>query len=100
MMYEAATGGGYGANPQERANVFAHEVGHLFDADHQTAPSQAEFYNRATTYILSGSTLHTLMYSYVTTDPTYYSSDNLYGDFYHDNARRLSETKAVVAGYY
>jgi hypothetical protein len=100
MMYEAATGGGYGANPQERANVFAHEVGHLFDADHQTAPSQAEFYNRATTYILSGSTLHTLMYSYVTTDPTYYSSDTLYGDFYHDNARRLSETKAVVAGYY
>jgi hypothetical protein len=100
MMYEAATGGGYSANPQERANLFAHEVGHLFDADHQTASSQAEFYNRATTYILSGSTLHTLMYSYMTTDPTYYSSYNLYGDFYHDNARRLRETKAVVAGYY
>jgi len=100
MMFEASTGGGYGANPQERANVFAHEVGHIFDADHQTAPGQAEFYNRATTYIQTGSTLHTLMYSYVTTDPTYYSSDDLYGDFYHDNARRLRETKAIVAGYY
>lgn len=99
MMYERSLGGGYGAGPQERANVFTHEVAHLFDADHETAPSQTEFYNRATTYVLSGTTLHTLMYSYVTSDPTYFSSDDLYGDLYHDNARRLRDTKATVAGY-
>ncbi|MDO9324345.1 MAG: M12 family metallo-peptidase, partial [Methanoregula sp.] len=99
MMYERSTGGGYSANPQERANVFTHEVGHLFDADHQTAPSQTEFYNRATTYLINGVQLHTLMYSYVTSDPTYFSSDDLYGDFYHDNAQRLRETKATVSDY-
>jgi hypothetical protein len=105
MMYETATGGGYGANPQERANLFAHEVGHLFDADHQTASSQTELYNRATTYRISGIDYHTLMYSYITTDPTYYSSDDLHGTIYHgdslhNNAQRLRETKAIVAGYY
>jgi len=104
MMYERAVGGGYGANPQERANVFTHEVGHLFDADHETAPGQTELYNRATTYSISGTTYHTLMNSYVTTDPTYFSSDDPrnginYGDADHDNSRRLRETKATVAGY-
>jgi len=105
MMYEAAAGGGYGANPQERANVFTHEVGHLFDADHETAPGQTELYNRASTYRISGIDYHTLMYSYVTTDPTYYSSDDIHGTIYHgnslhNNAQRLRETKATVAGYY
>jgi hypothetical protein len=105
MMYERSVGGGYGANPQERANVFTHEVGHLFDAAHETAPAQTELYNRATTYVISGTTYHTLMYSYVTTDPTYFSSDDprsgvYYGDASHDNSRRLRETKATVAGYY
>jgi len=99
MMFERSAGGGYGANPQERANAFTHEVGHMLDADHETAPNQTELYNRATTYDTSGTTYHTLMYSYVTTDPTYFSSDDRYGDSIHDNARRLRETKATVAGY-
>ena len=104
MMYERSVGGGYGANPQERANVFTHEVGHLFDADHETIAPEQESYARATTYDIGSTTYHTLMYSYVTTDPTYFSSDDphggiSYGDASHDNSRRLRENKATVAGY-
>ncbi|MCK9632557.1 MAG: zinc-dependent metalloprotease [Methanoregula sp.] len=106
MMYESSAGGGYGANPQERANVFTHEVGHMLDADHEvpSSPIPQEPYNRATTYDISGTTYHTLMYSSVTTDPTYFSSDDPVGGITRgnatcDNSRRLRETKASIAGY-
>ena len=105
IMYESASGWGYSANAQQRAAVFTHELGHLFDADAQGAgenPSiQTETYNRATTYTTgSGQTQYTVMYSGQLGDPNYFSSSQInHGDLSHDNSKRLSETKSIVAGY-
>nr|WP_321352622.1 M12 family metallo-peptidase [uncultured Methanoregula sp.] len=103
IMYEAAPGWGYYANPQERAAVFTHEIGHLFDADAQGAgenPSiQLETYNRAISWTESGNVKYSVMWQGALADPNYFSSPNYHGDALHDNARRLSETKDTVAGY-
>lgn len=99
MTYEAWPPG-YIANPQDRANVFTHEIGHMFDADHEDAVRQGESYNRAWTYPLNGVTKKTVMYHILSQDPTIFSSnDGIHGDISHDNARRLRETKGEVSGY-
>ncbi|MCK9630037.1 MAG: zinc-dependent metalloprotease [Methanoregula sp.] len=100
MSYEAMPG--YVANAQDRAYVFTHEIGHLFDGDHQdgaAAPYQ-EPYNRAINYSLSGAVKQTTMYSTVSQDPLIFSTDDgVHGDNNHNNALRLKETKGYVSGY-
>jgi hypothetical protein len=103
IMYEAAPAWGYFAGPQERAALFTHELGHLFDGDAQGAgenPSlQTDLYNRAINWTESSNEKYTVMWQGALADPNYFSSPNYHGDALHDNARRLSETKDTVAGY-
>ena len=99
MSYEAMPPG-YGANPQSRAYVFTHELGHLFDGAHEIALNQNELYNRATTYLLNGVSKQTTMCVAVSQDPLIFSTDDgIHGDSNHNNALRLKETKGIVSGY-
>lgn len=85
----------------DRAIVSMHEIGHLFDADHQDASGQIETYNRAYEWT------EWLIYTYQTAvwAPTMkssryeYSSEYGRGDSDHDNAQRMCETRFVVGNY-
>jgi hypothetical protein len=85
----------------DRAVVALHEIGHMFDADHQSAPGQSTAYNRAhewTEWFIY--TYQTVVYAPPMKSTRYeYSSDNYHGDVNHDNARRIYETRGVVANY-
>jgi hypothetical protein len=98
MSYEAMPG--YVANAQDRAYVFTHELGHLFDGAHENATNQWETYNRAMKYPLNGVDKQTTMFSTVSQDPLIFSTDDgVHGDINHNNALRLKETKGIVSGY-
>jgi hypothetical protein len=98
MSYESMPG--YAANAQDRAFVFTHELGHLFDGAHENAANQVETYNRATAYTVNGVELHTTMWSATQQDPVIFSTnDGVHGDTNHNNALRLKETKGTVSGY-
>lgn len=89
----------YDAVHHDRTVITMHEIGHLFDADHQDATGQQETYNRAYQWGLIWKS-QTVVWSYFSKDTTYeYSSDNYHGDVNHDNARRISETKGTVSNY-
>jgi len=85
----------------DRTVVAMHEIGHMFDADHQSAPGQSTSYNRAhewTEWVIY--TYQTVVYAPPMKSTRYeYSSDNYHGDANHDNARRIYETRGVVANY-
>jgi len=99
MSYEAMPPG-YVANAQDRAYVFTHELGHMFDGAHEIALNQIETYNRATTYPMNGVVKQTTMCVAVSQDPLIFSTnDGIHGDINHNNALRLQETKGVVSGY-
>jgi len=87
---------GYGGSPHGRRAVTIHELGHNFDADHQGSGG----YNQAYRWWW-GYYHHTVMWSGYTVFGSEYefSSDDYHGDSTHDNARRISETKGVVASY-
>jgi len=91
----------YDATHHDRTVVTLHEIGHMFDADHQDAPGQGEIYNRAyqwTEWFFW--TYQTVVWSPFDKDTRFeYSSDNYHGDANHDNARRISETKGTVSNY-
>ena len=74
--------------------VTIHELGHNFDADHEDAGG----YNQAYRW-WRGYCHHTVMWSGYTVSGSEYefSSDDYHGDSTHDDARRISETKGVVA---
>ena len=76
--------------------VTIHELGHNFDADHEDAGG----YNQAYRW-WRGYCHHTVMWSGYTVSGSEYefSSDDYHGDSTHDDARRISETKGVVASY-
>lgn len=99
MSYEAMPPG-YVANAQDRAYVFTHELGHLFDGAHENASNQVETYNRAIKYTVNGIEQQTTMWSTVSQDPLIFSTnDGVHGDVNHNNALRLKETKGVVSAY-
>ncbi|MFA5268693.1 MAG: M12 family metallo-peptidase [Methanoregula sp.] len=99
MSYEAMPPG-YVANAQDRAYVFTHELGHLFDGAHEIAPNQGESYNRATTYLSNGAVKQTTMCVSVSQDSLIFSTnDGIHGDIGHNNALRLQETKGIVSSY-
>lgn len=84
----------------DRAVITLHEIGHMFDADHEDASGQQETYNRAFQWTDWWVFTHrTVMWSVGLNTDYEYSSDNYHGDANHDNARRISETKAAVSNY-
>jgi len=88
---------GYSGSEHGRKAVTIHELGHNFDAGHEDSGG----YNQAY-YWWSWGSHYTVMwsgYSLTGTDEYEFSSDNYHGDSTHDNARRIRETKATVAGY-
>ncbi|MFA5268253.1 MAG: kelch repeat-containing protein [Methanoregula sp.] len=95
------TAPGYSGDEHDRTVVTIHEIGHFFDGDHEIADHQNETYNRAFTYIDSNNFInHTVISSPGPNTGFDYSSRNNHGDALHDNARRINETKGVVANYF
>lgn len=91
----------YDATHHDRTVVTLHEIGHIFDADHQDAPCQGETYNRAyqwTKWFFW--TYQTVVWSPSDKDTRFeYSSDDYHGDANHADARRISEAKGTVSNY-
>ncbi|MDN7024768.1 hypothetical protein FGU65_07695 [Methanoculleus sp. FWC-SCC1] len=87
--------GAYWGTTHGRRCVSIHEIGHNFNADHESTPG----YNQA--YAFNGGLTHTVMWSYYFEHLNCYefSSDDYHGDATHDNARAIREAKAWVAGY-
>lgn len=91
----------YDAVHKDRSVITLHEIGHVFDAAHQTAPQQTETYNRAYQFYEHNEYWQTVMWSYFlkSTWLEFSANDGFYGDVNHDNKRRISETKSTVASY-
>lgn len=91
-------GGGwtYDGSDHGRRVVTIHEIGHMFDADHEDTGG----YTQAT-YWWDWGYYYTVMWStYKGSSGTYeFSSINYHGDSTHDNARRIRETKTTVGNY-
>jgi hypothetical protein len=92
----------YDGTDHDRTVVTLHEIGHLFDADHQDATGQDQDYNRAINYTDEyGNATQTVVWQPALSSTSYdYSSINNHGGPHNDNARRINETKGVVANYY
>lgn len=89
----------YDGTDHDRTVVVLHEIGHLFDADHQDATGQNEDYNRAYQYN-DGITSQTVVWAPFYPSNEYdYSSSIINGDAFHDNARRIHETRGIVSNY-
>lgn len=92
-------------DPQkDRAVVTLHEIGHIFDADHQDGHlthDQKETYNRAYQFYEHGKYWQTVTWAYFMKSNwlDFSANDGFYGDADHDNKRRICETKGVVASY-
>ncbi|WAI01456.1 M12 family metallo-peptidase [Methanogenium organophilum] len=91
----------YDAVHKDRAVVTLHEIGHVFDADHDPATGQTETYNRPYRFYEHYSYWQTVMWGYFMKSNwlEFSADDGYYGDANHDNERRISETKGVVASY-
>ena len=92
----------YDPNIHDRTVATLHEIGHLFDADHQyLKPGQIqENYNRAYQWN-SGSTTQSVVWAPILRSTSYeYSSNDYNGDYYHNNALRIYNTRNVVRDYY
>ena len=91
----------YDAVLKDRAVVTMHELGHAFDAAHEYAPNQTETYNRAYQFYEHNRYYQTVMWGcFMKTAWLQFSAnDGFYGDANHDNSRRITETKGVVASY-
>jgi hypothetical protein len=87
---------GYDGSSHGRRTITIHELGHNFDADHEDVGG----YNQAYRWWW-GYYHRTVMWSRYTVIGSEYefSSDDYHGDSTHDNARRISETKGIVANY-
>nr|QNO48549.1 hypothetical protein JAJEHNPH_00008 [Methanosarcinales archaeon ANME-2c ERB4]QNO48944.1 hypothetical protein OEPDFBKK_00020 [Methanosarcinales archaeon ANME-2c ERB4] len=87
---------GYDGSSHGRRTITIHELGHNFDADHEDVGG----YNPAYRWWW-GYYYRTVMWSRYTLLGSEYefSSDDYHGDSTHDNARRISETKGIVANY-
>lgn len=92
----------YDGEHEDRTKVTIHEIGHLFDADHQPGqqgPGQ-ESYNRAYQWTEQGTTKQTALWAPFLKSNTYEISSNDYnGDHYHNNALRIYQTRNVIASY-
>ncbi|MBP2133562.1 hypothetical protein J2128_001516 [Methanomicrobium sp. W14] len=89
---------------EDRAKATIHEIGHIFDADHQQgeqSSGQGESYNRAyqwTENLIF--TKQTVMWTPILKSNTFeVSSNDYHGDYYCNNALRIYETKNIVASY-
>jgi len=105
---------GYTANPHGQQSISIHEIGHLFGAHHNDVPDEPQ-YARAATFGNVPYDKKTVMWTEYsdTASLTEFSSDDcLYQVFYpwgsqwypmgdtnHDNSRRISETRDIVADY-
>jgi hypothetical protein len=106
---------GYTANPHGQQSVSIHEIGHLFGAHHNDVPDEPQ-YARAATFGDFPNDKKTVMwteYSDTASLTEFSSNDCLYllnypngdsqwypmGDTNHDNSRRISETRDIVAEY-
>ncbi|WFN36585.1 zinc-dependent metalloprotease [Methanomicrobium antiquum] len=91
----------YDAIIHDRTVTTLHEIGHLFDADHQDGmqgPNQ-ENYNRAYQWNW-GSTTQSVVWAPILRSTSYeYSSNDYNGNYYHNNALRIYNTRNVVASY-
>lgn len=103
LVQMCSNGGSYQATFSHRCINAAHEIGHLFGAGHEDSaapyPSYAKAYHWTEWFIYDRYTA--LWSSFMGNDMCLeYSCDTRHGDAsLHDNARRISETKGVVAGY-
>ncbi len=91
----------YDAVLKDRAVVTMHELGHAFDAAHEYAPYQTETYNRAYEFYEHNQYWQTVMWGCFMKSAwlQFSANDGFYGDANHDNSRRITETKGVVASY-
>jgi len=105
---------GYTATPHGQQVISIHEIGHLFDADHNDATGLPQYAKAATFGIVPFDKKTVVWKDYSeTASLTAFSSDlyqyqvfylgysqwYLMGDINHDNSRRISETRDIVAGY-
>ncbi len=103
QMVSAGIFTSYGGSYDDRTIVTAHEIGHLFGADHQNSnQAYAKAYSWDAGWLRTDYTA--LWTPYMGIFYPYYmqlefSNANNHGDSTHDNARRISETKATVAGF-
>ncbi len=94
-------GSTYQATFSQRCINTAHELGHVFGAQHQdsaTSPSYARAFQWTEWFIYDRYTAvwSTFMGEDMRLE---YSCDTRHGDASHDNARRIYEMKGTVAGY-
>jgi len=90
----------YDGTHHDRTCVSLHEIGHMFDADHEYAPNQGTNYNRAYQWGFWLFKKQTVMWAPFTKRNQYeFSSDNYHGDSLHDNAKRIYSTRYTVSGY-
>ena len=92
-----AGGWTYDGSPHGRRVTTIHELGHNFDADHQGSGG----YNQAYDWWSWWNHYYTVMWgAYKGSNHKYeFSSDDYHGDSTHDNVRRISEIKGIVANY-
>ncbi|WP_187287572.1 M12 family metallo-peptidase [Methanolacinia petrolearia] len=104
------SGTSYTASSYQRPILITHELGHNFGAMHQTAPSSysgAPFYipsyARASTWTSWWTDYYSAMWAPFQTGTSmkneFSSLDSGHGDSNHNNALRISQVKATVAGY-
>ena len=88
---------GYDGSRHGRRATTIHELGHFFDADHEGSDG----YKQAYDWWSGLNHYYTVMWSTNKGSKGRYefSSDDYNGDSTHDNARRINETKGVVANY-
>jgi len=91
----------YRGTEHGRQVVSIHEIGHMFDAGHETRPASEPQYARA---FGMPNLWNTVVYSEYSEglSITHFSSNDqgiFMGDNDHDNSRRISETRDIVASY-
>jgi len=93
MVYDDAF---YTGTVHGRRSISIHELGHIFNADHETSSGTSRAYEW-----WNPLPQHTVMYSYFSEyiNVNEFSSDNYHGDSTHDNALSISNAKATVATY-
>lgn len=103
QMVSAGLFSTYGGSYTDRTILTAHETGHIFGADHQNS---GHAYANAYSWDAGWwRTYYTAMWtpykgqSYPDYMQLEFSSANNHGDSTRDNIRRISETKATVAGF-